>query len=95
LAFSEQGVSMLSSVLNSYSAIAVNIQIIRLFTKMRVLILTNQDIIKKLGALERAVKKQGKQIDVIFKYIQQLEKNSQQKKVQLDRTKIGFNNKEK
>jgi len=90
MAFTEQGVSMLSSVLNSDRAIAVNIQIIRLFTKMRELILTNQDILKKLAKLESTDKKQGQQIDVIFKYIQQLENSQKQEKEQKDRKGIGY-----
>ena len=95
MAFTEQGVSMLSSVLNSERAIAVNIQIIRLFTKMRELILTNQDILKKLGELESTDKKRGQQIDVIFKYIQQLENGKAQQKEQQERIKIGFKSDEK
>lgn len=90
MAFTEQGVSMLSSVLNSDRAIAVNIQIIRLFTKMREMILSNQEILNKLKKLETTDKKQGQQIDVIFKYIQQLENNNKQQKEQGERIKIGF-----
>jgi hypothetical protein len=95
MAFTEQGVSMLSSVLSSNRAIAVNIQIIRLFTKMRELILTNLDILKKLGELESTDKKRGQQIDVIFKYIQQLENGKAQQKEQQERIKIGFKSDEK
>src|SRR6187549_1505838 len=47
-AFTEQGVAMLSSVLNSDIAINVNIQIIRVFTKMREIMLTNKDVLLKL-----------------------------------------------
>ena len=47
-AFTEQGVAMLSSVLNSETAIRVNIQIIRVFTKMRELLLTHKDILLQL-----------------------------------------------
>ncbi len=47
-AFTEQGVAMLSSVLNSDTAIQVNIQIIRLFTKMKQLILDNKDLWMKI-----------------------------------------------
>jgi phage regulator Rha-like protein len=49
MAFTEQGVAMLSSVLNSERAIKVNIQIIRIFTRMRELLLTHKDILIKLG----------------------------------------------
>src|SRR6266705_121421 len=48
MAFTEQGVAMLSSVLNSKTAIEVNIQIIRIFTRMRELLLTHKDILIKL-----------------------------------------------
>jgi hypothetical protein len=60
MAFTEQGVAMLSSVLNSKQAIAVNIQIIRVFTKMRQMLMTNKDILLKLEKLERkAVQHEG------------------------------------
>jgi ORF6N domain len=59
LAFTEQGVAMLSSVLNSETAIEVNIQIIRIFTRMRELLLTHKDILIKL---EQAEKKMTKQV---------------------------------
>src|SRR5258708_24176977 len=53
LAFTEQGVAMLSSVLNSETAIDVNIQIIRIFTRMRELLLTHKDILIKLEQIEK------------------------------------------
>src|SRR5438105_11082512 len=53
MAFTEQGVAMLSSVLNSERAISVNIQIIRVFTKMRQLLLTHKDILLKLEIMEK------------------------------------------
>jgi hypothetical protein len=62
---------------------------------MRELILTNQDILKKLGELESTDKKRGQQIDVIFKYIQQLENGKAQQKEQQERIKIGFKSDEK
>src|SRR3984885_4808381 len=55
MAFTEQGVAMLSSVLNSETAIRVNIRIIRVFTKLRELLLTHKDILLKLEKLERKV----------------------------------------
>ena len=50
--FTEQGVAMLSSVLNSERAILVNIQIIRIFTQIRELLIPNKDILRKLMDLE-------------------------------------------
>ena len=87
--FTEHGVLMLSSVLNSERAMAVNIHIMRVYTRMREMVLTNQEILKKIAKLESADKKQGQQIDVIFKYIQQLENNKNQQNQQEDRNKIG------
>lgn len=52
-AFTEQGVAMLSSVLNSDTAIAVNIQIIRVFTKMKALLFDNKELWNKIEKIER------------------------------------------
>ena len=71
-AFSEQGVAMLSSVLNSDRAIQVNIQIIRVYTKMRKLLLTHKDILLKLEQLERKTGSHDEKIELIFQYIKQL-----------------------
>jgi len=54
-AFTEQGVAMLSSVLNSERAVLVNVHIIRVFTRMRELLSTHKDVLLKLEQLERAV----------------------------------------
>ncbi|MBK6276230.1 MAG: ORF6N domain-containing protein [Saprospirales bacterium] len=78
-AFTEQGVAMLSSVLNSDTAIDVNIKIIRIFTKMRELLLDNKDILLKLEQLERKVSKQDikvnkheREMEMIFSAIKEL-----------------------
>ena len=52
-AFTEQGVAMLSSVLNSETAIEVNIRIIRVFTKMRAFALTQTEILTQIAKLEK------------------------------------------
>ena len=79
LAFTEQGVAQLSSVLNSETAIEVNIQIIRIFTRMRELLLTHKDILLKLEQMEKKMIKQGgklqkhdQDIRLIFEYLRQL-----------------------
>ncbi len=51
--FTEQGVAMLSSVLNSDRAIEVNIQIMRAFVKLREMIASNKELAKRLDELER------------------------------------------
>ena len=68
-AFTEQGVAMLSSVLNSKLAIKVNIQIMITFTKLREIIMTHKDIQKKIEAIE---KKYDTQFQVVFDAIKQL-----------------------
>jgi hypothetical protein len=77
LVFTEQGVTMLSCVLNSERAIKVNIQVIRIFTKMREMLLTHKDLLLKMNALESKVTNQDKSIKQIFAYLKQLiqEKN--------------------
>lgn len=70
--FTEQGVAMLSSVLNSKQAIAVNIQIIRVFTKMRELISSNKEILMKLEQLEKKVGHNSEDIEEIFAVLKSL-----------------------
>jgi hypothetical protein len=71
-AFTEQGVAMLSGVLKSAVAIQVHIQIIRVFTKMKELLLTHKDILLKLETLENDVTENKKDIAMIFKAVKQL-----------------------
>ena len=80
-AFTEQGVAMLSSVLNSERAIMVNIQIMRAFTKLRRMILTNQDLRRKIEGMEE---KYDKQFAIVFEAIRQLLEPKKQTRV------IGF-----
>lgn len=71
-AFTEQGVAMLSSVLNSDRAIDVNIRIIRIFTKLREMLLTHKDILLKLEQLEKQVIQNSDEIQLIFTALKQL-----------------------
>jgi hypothetical protein len=87
MAFTEQGVAMLSSVLNSKTAIEVNIRIIRVFTKLREYALTHKDILIQLSKLEKEVKGNSKDIENIFIVLKELiEKHS----TSTTRNKIGF-----
>ena len=90
LVFTEQGVAMLSSVLNSDRAIMVNIQIIRVFTKMRKLVETHKEILKKLEQLEKKEIEQDDKSILIFEYLKQLEKAKQEELEHKHRRKIGF-----
>jgi hypothetical protein len=71
-AFSEQGVAMLSSVLNSERAIKVNIAIMRAFVKLRQILDTNRELAKKFSELEQRVGKHDEEIDAILEAIRQL-----------------------
>lgn len=68
-AFTEQGVAMLSSVLRSERAVAVNIEIMRTFVKLRGMLASHDDLSRKLAALER---KYDGQFKVVFDAIRQL-----------------------
>ena len=68
-AFSEQGVAMLSSVLNSERAIQVNIAIMRAFIKLREVLLTHKELAQKLEELERKYQLHEKDIQAIFEAI--------------------------
>jgi len=85
MAFTEQGVAMLSSVLNSERAIKVNIQIIRIFTRFREMLLTHKDILLKLEEFEKTLQIHDRNIETIFQYLKQLINEPQP-----PRKKIGF-----
>jgi hypothetical protein len=85
LAFTEHGVLMLSSVLNSKRAVHVNIQIMRAFLKLRQIMSTHKDLAAKLAHLEQKVGKHTGEIEEIFIAIHKL-MNPPSKPVK----KIGF-----
>lgn len=86
-AFTENGVAMLSSVLNSQRAVHVNIQIMRTFTKLREIISAHKDLAKRLDALE---KKYDSQFRVVFDAIRQMMEPPEPRK-----KKIGFEARER
>jgi hypothetical protein len=87
--FTEQGVSMLSGVLNSETAIRVHIQIIRVFAKMRELLLTHKDILLQLEKMEKKLTGHDEDIALIFQYLKKLLNPPQP-----PRQKIGFKRKD-
>ena len=86
MAFTEQGVAMLSSVLNSPRAIQVNIEIMRAFVRLRQLLATHADLARKLTAME---KKYDAQFKVVFDALRALMREPEKKK-----KPIGFAAKE-
>ena len=89
-AFTEQGVAMLSSILNSDRAIEVNIAIMRAFVQLRKMIASHDELAQKLSELEKHLKNHDDQIQTIFEAIQQLMAPPETKKM-----KIGFTVKKK
>ena len=71
-AFTEQGIAMLSSVLNSKRAIQVNIAIMRAFVKLREILSTHKELAHKLSELEHKIEKHDTDIQAIFEAIRQL-----------------------
>ena len=71
-AFTEQGVAMLSSVLNSERAIQVNIAIMRAFVRLKQVLATHKEIAEKLEKLEKRMDKQDKYVIAIFEIMKSL-----------------------
>ena len=87
MAFSEHGIAMLSSVLKSKQAITVNIQIIRVFIRMRELIRKHQELEHWMEEIEKKVIGQDEKIALVFEYLEQFQKQSSEKK------RVGFRRK--
>ena len=85
--FTEHGVLMLSSVLRSKQAVQVNIQIMRVYNKLKELLFLHKDILLKLEKLERATDKHDGEIQTIFAYIKKL---IEQPKPKEKTSRIGF-----
>ena len=85
MAFTEQGVAMLSSVLNSKRAIDVNIAIMRAFVRMREILTTNKEFSEKLKIMEEQLAEHDEQFQVVFEAIKQLISEEEKPK-----QKIGF-----
>lgn len=83
--FTEHGILMLSSVLNSDKAIDMNVQIIKIFTKMRELLLTHKDILLQLENMRKSIDGQEDRIDMIYNYLQQFIKDQK-----IPRTQVGY-----
>jgi hypothetical protein len=92
IVFTEQGIAMLSSVLNSPKAIQINIRIMRLFTRMRKLILQNEELLKFIQRVDQKTNGNTKSIELLFEYMDEL---TEQKEKPKPRKSIGFKTKRK
>ena len=72
MAFTEQGLAMISSVLNSKQAIQVNIQIMRVFTRMREMLIDNLRLKLDIEELKKKLENQDKNIELVFSYLDEL-----------------------
>ena len=89
-AFTEHGVLMLATVINSKNAIRVNIQIVRIFTKMHKHLQTHAEIFRKLEEIQKNDIEQDRQILLIFEYIKQLEETKQEEQKYKVCKRIGY-----
>jgi ORF6N domain len=85
--FTEYGILMLSSVLSSDFAIQVNIQIMRIFFRIRQMLMDNTTLNLAIEKLENKTEQQGKSIELIFQYIDEI---IEKKAVEGPRTQIGY-----
>lgn len=88
--FTEHGVLMLSSVLNSELAIKVNIQIMRVYTKIRNMLSTHKDLLLKFDKLEKSLADHDDKIMLLLEFIKQFDQTKQQELEQQNRKRIGF-----
>ena len=87
MVFTEQGVAMLSSVLNSPTAIKVSIQIIRVFTKIREVVTDTLNMKLKIEEIKKKISHQSKNIELVFSYLDELIDKQENK---TERKKIGY-----
>lgn len=86
--FTEHGVLMLSSVLNSKQAIQINIQVMRIFTKTRQMLVDNTEIRLEVERIKNKLENHDKNMEIVFKYLDELmEKQDRPKPI---RKRIGF-----
>ncbi len=85
--FTEQGVAMLSGILNSDRAIAVNIQIMRIFTKIRQMLADNTDLRLDIEKIKNKLDNQDKNMEIVFRYLDEL---LEKKENPEERNKIGY-----
>ena len=87
MAFTEHGVLMLSSVLKSDKAVQTNIQIMRIFTKVRQMLLDTTEIRLDIAQMQKKLENHDKNIELVFSYLDELTEKEGTKE---QKTKIGY-----
>lgn len=90
--FTEQGVTMLSCVLNSERAIKINIQIVRVFTRIREALTDNLSLKLEIEEIKKKLQNQDKNIELVFSYLDELIEKQENPK---PRKQIGFKSSDK
>jgi hypothetical protein len=85
--FTEQGVAMLSGILSSDRAISVNIQIMRIFTKIRQMLTDNTELRLDIEKIKKKLDNQDKNMEIVFRYLDELLEKKENPK---PRVKIGY-----
>lgn len=85
--FTEHGVLMLSSVLNSPQAVQINIQIVRIFTRLREVISEHNELKLEIEAIKKKLNSHDKNIEVVFSYLDELVEKKEKPK---SRKRIGY-----
>jgi hypothetical protein len=85
--FTEHGVLMLSSVLNSKQAIQVNIQVMRIFTRIRQMFIDNTELSLEIEKIKTKLNNQDKNMEIVFRYLDEL---VDKKEEPLERKRVGF-----
>jgi len=87
MVFTEHGVLMLSSVLNSKKAISINIQIMRIFTRILQMLTDSLGLKLEIEKIKEKVQNQDKNIELVFSYLDEL---ITRQKEQPERKRIGY-----
>jgi len=90
MVFTEQGVAMLSGVLNSDKAIVVNIQIMRVFTRIRQMLSDNTELRLEIEKIKRKLDNQDKNTELIFQYLDELSEKIKRPPLLPDREMVGY-----
>jgi hypothetical protein len=85
--FTEQGVAMLSGLLNSERAISVNIQIMRIFSKVRQVLMDTTELRLEIEKIKSKLDNQDKNMEIVFRYLDELAESKTEAK---SRKRIGF-----
>lgn len=89
-AFTEHGIVMLSSVLNSPRAVQMNILVVRAFVKIREILATHKDLARKIAQLDRQQRDHGQRLAAVYSVVKQLRLRQEMEEQETPKRRIGF-----